>query len=60
MSPAFVTGLSQDEVKAVVASMGFTGAIMKADGVARSIVMLLSEQSVGINGVNLPVGSGIP
>lgn len=60
MTKAFFGHLSREETEDRLRQAGVGARMLEAEDVARSIVWLLSEASLDVNGVNLPVGEGIP
>ncbi|KAJ1323054.1 chanoclavine-I dehydrogenase [Microdochium nivale] len=60
MTKEFFNGLDEDALKASFGSMGVPTTMLDPMDITRAIVFLLSEQSLHINGVNLPVGEGMP
>lgn len=60
MTKAFFGHLSREETEDRLRRAGVGAKMLEAEDVARSIVWLLSEASLDVNGVNLPVGEGIP
>lgn len=60
MTKEFFGHMSKEETEDQLAKAGVNSKMLDAEDVARSIVWLLSETSLDINGVNLPVGEGAP
>ncbi|PSN60464.1 NAD(P)-binding protein [Corynespora cassiicola Philippines] len=59
MTKEFFGGDSAKEIQAKIENTGLRSVIQAGD-VARAIVWLLSENSLNVNGVSLPVGEGAP
>ena len=60
MTKEFFGHLSRQETEDQLKQAGINSKMLDAEDIARTIVWLLSEASLDINGVNLPVGEGIP
>ncbi|KAF5682672.1 oxidoreductase [Fusarium circinatum] len=59
MSDQFFEGLPQEMRDQAMAKIGLSSNIQPED-IARAVVWLLSENSLTVNGVSLPVGEGAP
>jgi chanoclavine-I dehydrogenase len=51
---------SKEDLEEKLSHWGLGNKMLDPEDIARLIVWLLSEASMGINGVNLPVGEGAP
>lgn len=60
MTKEIFAGLEGDALAASLSSLGLPTHMLDPSDIARAIVFLLSDQSLHINGVNLPVGEGMP
>lgn len=56
----FTEGVDDATAQAMIGHISGGAPLMGPSAIARTIVWLLSEQSLDVNGVNLPVGPGIP
>lgn len=52
--------MSKEETEQQLQKWGVNTKMLEPEDVARVIVWLLSEASMDVNGVNLPVGEGAP
>jgi len=60
MTKEFFKGLDEEAIRATMEGVGLPVKPMGPADIARSVVWLLSESSLDVNGVNLPVGEGAP
>ncbi|KAF5702728.1 oxidoreductase [Fusarium mundagurra] len=60
MTKEFFGEMSRDEMEDKLQQWGLGTKMLEPEEVARVIVWLLSGASMGVNGVNLPVGPGAP
>ncbi|KAI0467598.1 hypothetical protein F4859DRAFT_239482 [Xylaria cf. heliscus] len=60
MTKEFFGNLSKEETEQKLEKIGVNSAMLSPSDIARVIVWLLSESSLHVNGVNLPVGEGAP
>ena len=60
MTKEFFGHMSRQETDQQLAESGINTKMLDPADVARIIVWLLSEASLDVNGVNLPVGEGAP
>lgn len=60
MTKEFFGEMSREEMEEKLHQWGLGAKMLEPEDVARVIVWLLSEASMGVNGVNLPVGPGAP
>jgi chanoclavine-I dehydrogenase len=60
MTREFFGHMSKEETEQQLQKWGVNTKMLEPEDVARVIVWLLSEASMDVNGVNLPVGEGAP
>ncbi|EEU45180.1 uncharacterized protein NECHADRAFT_80607 [Fusarium vanettenii 77-13-4] len=60
MTKEFFGHMSKEETEQQLQKLGVNTKMLEPEDVARVIVWLLSEASMDVNGVNLPVGEGAP
>ena len=60
MTKEFFGHMSKEEMEQQLQKLGVNTNMLEPEDVARVIVWLLSEASMDVNGVNLPVGEGAP
>lgn len=60
MTKEFFGNQTKEETEQQLAQIGVNTHMLNPNDVARIIVWLLSEASLDVNGVNIPVGEGAP
>jgi chanoclavine-I dehydrogenase len=60
MTKEFLGELSKEETEETLHKWGFGTKMLDPEDVARAVIWLVSDASMDINGVNLPVGCGVP